>query len=127
LDVFYRPDREKIAEVHSMTKSLTPLKAIRARCIDCSGFERKEVKNCQHLDCPLYHLRTGKGARATLKKIRSYCLWCCNDRGEEVRLCPSVKCPLWAYRLGKRRARPQECPILPEILTTGHVLKAVEI
>ena len=105
--------------------NLTPLKAIRARCIDCSGFELKEVRNCQHLDCPLYPLRMGKGARATLKRIRAYCLWCCNNQGSEVRFCPSVKCPLWEYRFGKGKESLKKCPLLQEILTTDGVLETV--
>ena len=83
-------------------KRLTPLKAIRAKCIDCSGFELKEVRECQAEDCFLYPLRMGRGSRATLKKIRAYCLWCCNDQSNEVRLCPSVMCSLWEYRFGRR-------------------------
>ena len=105
--------------------NLTPLKAIRARCIDCSGFELKEVRNCQQLDCPLYPLRTGKGARSNLKKIRAFCLWCCNHRRNEVRLCAAVRCPLWAYRFGKRRERLKESPILSEILTTEALVEMV--
>jgi len=39
---------------------LTPIKAIRAWCLDCSGFQPKEVRLCPHTDCPLYPYRFGK-------------------------------------------------------------------
>lgn len=38
---------------------LTPLKAIRLNCIDCSGYSKVEVRNCVILDCPLYPFRLG--------------------------------------------------------------------
>ena len=34
-------------------KVQTPLKAIRAKCIDCSGGSRLEVKHCPVTSCPL--------------------------------------------------------------------------
>ena len=43
-----------------MIKQLTPIKAIRAKCIDCSGFNSKEVKLCEITDCPLFSYRLGK-------------------------------------------------------------------
>ena len=39
-------------------KVQTPLKALRAKCIDCSGGSRSEVKHCPVTDCPLYPFRT---------------------------------------------------------------------
>lgn len=39
---------------------LTPVKAIRAWCLDCSGFQPKEVRLCLHTACPLYFYRFGK-------------------------------------------------------------------
>lgn len=107
-----------------MNRLLTPIKAIRAKCIDCSGNELKQVRECPFDGkndklCPLYSLRMGKGSRATLKQIRAYCLWCCNGQKDEIKLCPAVKCSLWEYRLGKR---PKKCCLLPEIATTEGVL-----
>jgi len=96
----------------------TPLKAIRSRCIDCSGYELKEVRRCSLNDCSLYHLRMGKGSRATLKSIRAYCLWCCDNKSSEVKKCVVVSCPLWEYRVGRR---PKKTLFLPEILTTEGV------
>ena len=41
-----------------MLKELTPMKAIRARCIDCAGSAR-EVTLCPVTGCPLYAFRSG--------------------------------------------------------------------
>lgn len=41
-------------------KILTHLRAIRAKCIDCSAGSMKEVRECVMLDCPLYPYRLGK-------------------------------------------------------------------
>lgn len=37
-----------------------PLKAIRLKCYDCSGWNFGEVKRCVHEDCILWPLRFGK-------------------------------------------------------------------
>ena len=42
-----------------MIKS-TPVKAIRAKCLECSNYQPKEVRNCLITDCPLYPFRMGK-------------------------------------------------------------------
>ena len=39
---------------------LTPLKAIRAKCLDCMCDQPKEVRLCPSTDCPLYPFRMGK-------------------------------------------------------------------
>ena len=31
--------------------------AINAKCYDCTGFQKKEVKNCEMSDCPLHAVR----------------------------------------------------------------------
>lgn len=38
----------------------SPLKAIRANCIQCCGDSRYEVKLCEIKKCPLWHFRFGK-------------------------------------------------------------------
>lgn len=43
-----------------MKKHLTPLKAIRKKCLDCSCWQPKEVKLCSLTECPLYVFRFGK-------------------------------------------------------------------
>ncbi len=39
---------------------LRPLKAIRAKCLDCSCHQTKEVRLCTHETCPLWPYRMGK-------------------------------------------------------------------
>ena len=41
-------------------KRLTPIKAIRAKCLDCCCGNQNEVKLCPINDCPLYPYRLGK-------------------------------------------------------------------
>ena len=41
-------------------KKLTPLKAIRLKCLDCSCDSIKEVNLCWDKKCPLYDFRHGK-------------------------------------------------------------------
>ena len=57
-------------------KTLRPLKAIRAKCLDCSGGSQAEVRNCDIEDCPLWPYRmghnparTGKGGRAMIRAL----------------------------------------------------------
>lgn len=38
----------------------TPIKAIRAKCIDCCCGQIQEVQRCPAEDCPLYEYRLGK-------------------------------------------------------------------
>ena len=40
--------------------NLTPMKAIRAKCLDCSCGNPNEVKLCPVEKCPLYPFRLGK-------------------------------------------------------------------
>ena len=39
---------------------LTPIKAIRAKCLDCSNRQRKEVRDCLIPECPIFPFRMGK-------------------------------------------------------------------
>lgn len=40
--------------------TVTPMKAIRAKCLDCSCGSSNEVKECPVKSCPLYVFRFGK-------------------------------------------------------------------
>lgn len=44
--------------------TLTPIKAIRKKCVDCSGGILKEVKECPIEYCPLHPFRMGKRPKA---------------------------------------------------------------
>lgn len=49
---------------------ITPMKAIRLKCLDCTAGQVKEVKNCPVKNCPLYGYRMGhrpKGEESTMK------------------------------------------------------------
>lgn len=41
-------------------KKATPLKAIRAKCLDCCCHQSNEVKLCAAINCPLHSFRFGK-------------------------------------------------------------------
>lgn len=42
-----------------MPEILTPVKAMRAKCLDCCCGSAQEVKLCPITDCPLYPYRMG--------------------------------------------------------------------
>lgn len=43
-----------------MDEYRTPMKAIRAKCLDCCCDQREEVKLCTAQNCPLHPFRMGK-------------------------------------------------------------------
>lgn len=51
-----RPDKDTAYE----GTVLTPIRAIRARCLDCSGFIPSEVRHCFLPGCVLHPYRMGK-------------------------------------------------------------------
>lgn len=89
---------------------MSPLEAIRKRCLDCRGFSSKDVRDCdptfeQGQECPLYPYRFGsrpkeKPELTTLQAIKAFCLHCCNGSSYEVTLCPAEDCPTWEFRDG---------------------------
>ncbi len=95
---------------------MTPLEAIRKKCVDCSGYEYKEVSDCNFGpgtfdECSLYPFRIGigHGLGSKVKAIRKYCLWCMCNQTEEVKLCvsnnPAVPCSLYEFRMGHNPQR----------------------
>jgi hypothetical protein len=38
---------------------MSPLQALRARCLDCGGYQEKEVALCSAVDCPSWPFRMG--------------------------------------------------------------------
>lgn len=44
---------------------MTPVQAIRAKCLDCSAGSRVEVRLCVMPDCPLYLFRMGSRGSCT--------------------------------------------------------------
>lgn len=58
-----------------MKIKLTPVKAIRRNCLDCSGGSVSEVRNCEFTYCPLYPYRLGKNpnrkGNSQVREVRS--------------------------------------------------------
>lgn len=48
-----------------------PLKAIRAKCLECCGSSPKEVRLCSDVDCPLHPFRFGQKPLLRRKKYVS--------------------------------------------------------
>ena len=79
-------------------------RAIRERCLNCSGWYTAEVRNCSFTDCPLYPFRSGKGpqdSRLRKKAIHDYCLWCVGGSKYEIAKCAARACPLFVFRTGR--------------------------
>jgi len=47
---------------------MTPLKAIRAKCLDCSGGSYTEVRFCPVKECVLWQWRFGSYPKTVLRK-----------------------------------------------------------
>ena len=61
---------KKVMDTINAGKRTSPLKAIRAKCLDCCGFQMGEVRLCPSEDCPLWKYRFGankSGARGNSK------------------------------------------------------------
>lgn len=59
----------------AMTR-LTPIKAIRAKCMDCSNYQPSEIRTCEITDCALWPYRMGKnparkGKGGDIRKMRA--------------------------------------------------------
>ena len=52
-------------------KALTPMKAIRAKCMECSNFQFSEVGRCAVIDCALWLYRFGK--KPDQKGVKNNC------------------------------------------------------
>ena len=53
-----------MAEITVHLEQWRPMKAIRAKCLDCSCGSFDEVRNCQVTSCPLYEYRFGTKKRS---------------------------------------------------------------
>lgn len=51
-----------------MSNPTTPLKALRAKCMDCAGGSTKEVRLCPATDCPSWQWRFGKRPETIAKR-----------------------------------------------------------
>ena len=51
----------------------TPIKAIRAKCLECSNGQTKEVRECPCHSCPCYPYRMGRRPdQATIDTLKEY-------------------------------------------------------
>lgn len=67
-------DRDDIKKGNPDLLGLTPIKAIRAYCLDCSCGSPSEVKGCprdgkRSALCPLYKYRTGHNPNITRREL----------------------------------------------------------
>ena len=53
----------------TVTVKLTPLKAIRKKCLDCCNWSAHEVKMCPAERCPLYPYRFGRDPSLVGKEL----------------------------------------------------------
>lgn len=54
-----------------ITKTHTPIKAIRLKCIDCMCCQKKEITLCPVTQCPLWPYRRGKRPRTAKDQIKN--------------------------------------------------------
>lgn len=47
---------------------MTPLQAIKEKCLDCCAGQKDEVRACTAKDCPLYLFRLGKNMSVSRKR-----------------------------------------------------------
>jgi hypothetical protein len=63
-----------------MKDRLTPIKAIRAKCIECAG-SRGDVKVCQEMECKVFPYRFGKNpARKGIGGLKTLPFWLQNPK-----------------------------------------------
>ena len=55
---------------NALTKPISPLKAIRAKCLDCSCNQINEIKLCSVTNCALYPFRLARTHSVNIENIR---------------------------------------------------------
>ena len=65
LDVSENDLKAKCLDKYTGKKLTNPVKAIKAKCHDCCGFQWNEVKQCTVYHCTLYPFRFGKNPYRT--------------------------------------------------------------
>ena len=83
-------DSTRKADEKGTARALTPIRAIRAKCIDCSGDSVAEVRACHLTWCPLHPYRMGRNP---------------NRKGRELTDAERAAC---VERLAKTRAKAAE-------------------
>jgi hypothetical protein len=54
--------------INYKNQRLSRRNAVREKCLDCCGYERKEVRLCTAIHCPLYPYRMGTPIKVPIKK-----------------------------------------------------------
>ena len=109
-------------------KLRTPFPSIRKRCLDCTCYSPKVVRECELTECSLFPYRMGKRPpkeclphtgdndieiNTPKQAIRNYCIWCMGWRGGPdkrrcirlARECDIADCPIWHLRPGQKTPR----------------------
>ena len=93
------------------TGKMTPGRAIRKFCLNCTGGVYGEVESCDgdgtdhaYYACPFHPYRLGRG-RPSVKIIRKNCLQCMGESPSLVWECDTTDCNCYPYRMGKNPAR----------------------
>jgi hypothetical protein len=68
IDPFYVDRAEKARDRLARQPRLTASKAIRAKCLDCSGDNSAEIRRCQVFECPLWRYRMGCSQRTAERR-----------------------------------------------------------
>jgi hypothetical protein len=94
-----RPDGYRVA-------NLNRRRAIKERCIDCSGYSTRQVRECWNHDCELYPFRTGDMDNHTANERKRAIQVLCRDNcmegtSTDVSRCSSPDCPLYAFRMSR--------------------------
>lgn len=63
---------------------LSPMKAIRAKCLDCCCNQPNEVRLCPIDGCPLYQYRFGHNPRIKREKLEGDALEAARERGRRL-------------------------------------------
>jgi hypothetical protein len=53
------PRQVALGEIRQLRHPESPIRAIRAKCVDCSGGNVAEARKCVAVNCPLWPLRMG--------------------------------------------------------------------
>lgn len=53
-------------------KAPSMARAIKEKCLDCSGGVRVEVRDCWAVNCPLFPYRFGKKPKAAINSLEKY-------------------------------------------------------
>ena len=100
----------KIQDIKS-SKKLTPLRAIRKKCLECMAGNPNEIKLCHLEKCPFWYYRFGRRQKigfripTVIKSIKIFCYECSAFNKAEVRNCNIKECPVYLYRMGKNPNR----------------------